>query len=93
MRNFIREAMFTPCALMLKDKNTEQTIKAFIINFSRMGALISTQYILSHKKYISLMYRNEKNELIRMLTYVVHSQKQDHYYISGLQFVGIEGRK
>lgn len=93
MRNFIREPMFAPCALKLKDKNTEQTIKAFMINFSRMGAMISTQYILSHRKYVSLMYRTEKNELIRMLTYVVHSKKQDHYYVSGLQFVGIEERK
>jgi hypothetical protein len=36
---------------------------------------------------------NEKNELVRMLTYVVHCKKQDHYYVSGLQFVGIESRK
>lgn len=85
--------MFATCALMLKDKNTEQKIKAFMINFSRMGAMISTQYILSHKKYISLTYRNEKNEMIYMLAYVVHSKKQDHYYVSGLQFVGIEARE
>jgi hypothetical protein len=89
MRNFERESMFSPCVLEANDKS----IKAFMINFSRMGAMITTQYMLTHKKYVSLMYRNEKNELVRMLTYVVHCKKQDHYYVSGLQFVGIESRK
>ncbi len=85
--------MFAPCALILKDQLPEPSIKAFMVNFSRMGTMVSTQNALSHKKYVSLLYRNEKNELIRMLTYVVHSKKQDHYYVSGLQFVGIEGRE
>lgn len=89
MRNFERETMFSPCALEADDKN----IKAFMINFSRMGAMITTQYMLTRKKYVSLMYRNEKNELVKMLTYVVHCKKQDHYFVSGLQFVGIESRE
>lgn len=88
MRNFIREQTFSPCALIVD----EQNVKAFMVNFSRMGAMITTQYMLSRKKYISILYRNEKNEAIRMLTYVVHSSKKDHYYVSGLQFVGIEAR-
>ena len=86
MRNFIREETFSPCAVVLDNKN----IKAFMVNFSRMGAMITTQYKLSPKKYVSLMYQNEKNEIVRMLTYVVHSSKKDHYFVSGLQFVGIE---
>lgn len=88
MRNFIREATFTPCAIAMD----EQNIKAFMVNFSRMGAMVTTQYILSKKKYVSLMYRNEKNEMVKMLTYVVHSYQKDHYFVSGLQFVGIESR-
>lgn len=63
-----------------------------MINFSRMGAMITTQYFLSRKKYISIMYQNDKNEMVRMLTYVVHSTPKEHYYVSGLQFVGIESR-
>lgn len=89
MRNFKRDSVFTPCALSFNTQN----IKAFMVNFSRMGAMITTQYQLSPKKYVSLIYLNEKNEQIRMLTYVVHSTKVDHYFLSGLQFVGIEEKK
>lgn len=88
MRNFVREQTFSPCAIQLGEAN----IKAFMINFSRMGAMITTQYVLANKKYISLLYRNEKNEMVRMITYVVHCTKKDHYFVSGLQFVGIESR-
>lgn len=88
MRNFVREQTFSPCAIQLGEVN----IKAFMINFSRMGAMITTQYVLANKKYIALLYRNEKNEMVRMLTYVVHCKKKDHYFVSGLQFVGIESR-
>jgi hypothetical protein len=88
MRNFKREKTFLPCALVIDRDN----IKAFMLDFSRMGAMISTQYSLQKKKYISLLYQNEKNETVRMLTYVVHCSRKDHYFISGLQFVGIESR-
>lgn len=88
MRNFTREQTFLPCAVQLGEVN----IKAFMVNFSRMGAMITTQYVLADKKYISLLYRNEKNEMVRMMTFVVHSTKKDHYFVSGLQFVGIESR-
>ena len=88
MRNFTREQTFLPCAV----EQGEVNIKAFMVNFSRMGAMITTQYVLVNKKYISLLYRNEKNEMIRMMTFVVHSTKKDHYFVSGLQFVGIESR-
>lgn len=88
MRNFERETIFAPCALIFDATN----IKAFMINFSRMGALVTTQYSLTRKKYVSLLYRNEKNEIVRMLTYVVHSTRKDHYFVSGLQFVGIESK-
>lgn len=73
---------------MLENEN----IKAFMINFSRMGAMVTTQYVLGSKKYLSLLYRNEKNEMVRMMTYVVHCTRKDHYFVSGLQFVGIESR-
>lgn len=88
MRNFQREQTFLPCAVQLGEIN----IKAFMVNFSRMGAMITTQYILADKKYISLLYRNQKNEMVRMMTFVVHSKKKDHYFVSGLQFIGIESR-
>lgn len=64
-----------------------------MLNFSRMGAMISTDYILEKKQYVSVMYQNEKNEMIRMLTYVVHSVKKGNQFYSGLQFVGLEERK
>lgn len=88
MRNFIREQTFLPCAILAN----ENSIKAFMVNFSRMGAMITTQYVLANKKYLSLLYRNEKNEMVQMMTFVVHCTKKDHYFVSGLQFVGIESR-
>lgn len=89
MRSFKREETDSPCAILY---NNEQ-LKGRIMNFSRMGALIITHTLLSRKKYLSLLYRNEKNEMVQMLTYVVHSsQKNGDYYIVGLQFVGIEGK-
>lgn len=89
MRNFKREPAHTICAVLVDNV----ICKASILNFSRMGAMIATDYLLNEKKYISLMYQNEKNEMIRMLTYVVHAFKKDKKYLIGLQFVGIEERR
>lgn len=88
MRNFERFSIHSACALLIGD----QVIKTAMVNFSRMGAAIRTGFRLAPKKYVSLVYRNEKNETIRMLTYVVHSTAEGDGYVIGLQFVGIEGR-
>lgn len=88
MRNFKRTSLHSACGLILDGT----VIKSFMVNFSRMGAAIATDFPLTPKKYLSLVYRNEKNETIRMLTYVVHSTREQDRYITGLQFVGIEGR-
>lgn len=86
MRSFKRDPTFSPCAIFIENIAS----KAYILNFSRMGMLISTDNIIAKKKYVSVMYRNEKNELLRMLTYVVHSSKRNNQFIAGLQFVGLE---
>ena len=89
MRKFDRQPTFSACALIFN----EQPIKAFMINFSRMGVMITTTVFLEPKKFISLVYQNEKNEFIQILTYVAHSNKSDKYYVAGLQFIGLEGRQ
>jgi glycerol-3-phosphate cytidylyltransferase-like family protein len=89
MRNFKREPTKVICGVLVDNV----ICKAYIQNFSRMGALITTDYLLNEKKYISIMYQNEKNEMIRMLTYVVHAFKKDKKYLIGLQFVGLEERR
>lgn len=88
MRKFKRVDLHAPCVLLLDGK----VVKSLMLNFSRMGAGIQTDFALPVKKYISLVYKNEKDESIRMLTYVTHSSFADGKYITGLQFVGIEGR-
>ena len=88
MRNFNRDQTSSPCSIQVE----EQDIKAFMTNFSRMGAMVNTQFVLSRKKYVLLLYQNEKNEIVRMLTYVVHCTKKESYFVSGLQFVGIQAR-
>lgn len=88
MRNFERTSMFSACAIYM-DKDP---LKAFIINFSRMGAMVTTQCNLKPKDFISLAYKNEKNQLVRILTYVVYCKEKSPYYVAGLQFVGIESK-
>lgn len=88
MRKFEREPVYSACALLFENQPT----KAFMINFSRMGAMITTSMLLTPKKFISLIYRNEKNEFVQILTYVAHSSKSDRYFVAGLQFIGIENR-
>lgn len=76
--------MKSSCGIVDNNKVTT----AFIVNFSRMGAAVSTQFQLEKKKYVEVMYQNEKNELVKMLTYVVHSVRKGNGFVSGLQFVG-----
>ena len=89
MRNFIREETNVTCALVINNV----VCKATMLNFSRMGAMIKTDCMLSKKNYVSLIYPNEKNEMIMMLTYVVHTFKKGQKYLIGLQFIGIEDRR
>lgn len=88
MRNFERVSVFSACALYI-DKDP---MKAFIINFSKMGAMVTTQRLIKPKDFISLAYRNEKNQLVRIMSYVVYCREKSPYFVAGLQFVGIESK-
>jgi hypothetical protein len=88
MRKFDREAVYSNCAVLLDG----QPVKAMMINFSRMGVMITTTMQLKPKRFISLVYRNEKNEFLQILTYVAHCSRSDRYFVAGLQFIGLEGR-
>ncbi len=88
-RNFERETTHITCGLKVEDR----IFRASMVNFSRMGALVSTPFEFSKGKFVSLAYQNEKNEIIQMLTYVVHAYKKQNHYYAGLQFVGIEARR
>jgi hypothetical protein len=63
-----------------------------MVNFSRMGALVQTQIYRMNKKYISIVYQNEKNEMIQMLCAIKHITEINKSYFYGLQFMGIENR-
>ena len=89
MRKFCREPLNTPC-LFLSDDISD---KAQMVNFSRMGALIQTTAIRINKKYISIVYQNEKSEIIQMLCAIKHITQKNNFYFYGLQFMGIESRK
>lgn len=67
--------------------------KANMVNFSRMGALVQTAHIRINKKYISIVYQNEKNEILQMLCAIKHITQKNKFYFYGLQFIGIESRK
>ena len=88
MRKFQREKLNTPC-LFTSDSIVDQ---AKMINFSRMGALVQTQIYRMNKKYISIVYQNEKNEMIQMLCAIKHITEINKLYFYGLQFMGIETR-
>lgn len=86
MRNFGREKINVACGLVIDNK----VFKVNMVNFSRMGALISSTLPLEKEQYVSLMYQNEKNEMIKMLTYVVRNVRHKNQFYTGLQFVGIQ---
>ncbi len=88
MRKFERENLNTPC-LFASDEIIDQ---AKMINFSRMGALVQTAVYRMNKKYISIVYQNEKNEMIQMLCAIKHITEKSGSYFYGLQFMGIETR-
>ncbi len=88
MRKFERENLNAPC-LFTSDEMVDQ---AKMINFSRMGALVQTAVYRMNKKYISIVYQNEKNEMIQMLCAIKHITEINKSYFYGLQFIGIETR-
>ena len=89
IRHFEREETQEPCAIIIENKR----ISALMQNFSRMGAKLLTAERLPLRQYVVLIYRTERNELVRMLAYVVHSSSRGNYFISGLHFIGVEGRQ
>lgn len=86
MRTFGREKTNLTCGIVINNK----VFKVNMLNFSRMGALISTTLPLEKSQYVSLMYQNEKNEMVRMLTFVVRNVKHKNQFYTGLQFVGLQ---
>ena len=86
MRNFGREKTNVTCGLVINNK----VFKVNMVNFSRMGALIATTLPLEKEQYVSLMYQNEKNQMIKILTYVVRNVRYKNQFYTGLQFVGVQ---
>ena len=87
-RNFEREKTQIVCGIKIDNR----IHRVSMVNFSRMGALVRLPYNTSAGKYISIAYQNEKNEIVQMLTYIVHIFQVKNTYFAGLQFVGIESR-
>lgn len=86
LRKFNREHLNSSC-LFESDGAVDQ---AMIVNYSRMGALVLTKSCRINKKFISLVYQNEKNQMIQMLCAIKHITEQSGSYFYGLQFIGIE---
>lgn len=88
-RRFQREVLNAQCLF----ESGAQIDQAQIINYSRMGALVQTQTLQIQKKYIFIVYQNEKNQLIRMLCAIKHITEKNGSFLYGLQFIGIEKRE
>ena len=86
LRKFQREKLNSQC-LFESDDLVDQ---AMIVNYFRMGALVLSQACRMNKKYISIVYQNEKNQMIQMLCAIKHITEQSGSYFYGLQFIGIE---
>ena len=88
MRKLPRYKRESICGIMIDNKVVQGSIE----NFSKMGALINTNLDLAKEKYVSIMYRNEKNEMLRILSLVVHSKRRGNVYQTGLFFINLESR-
>jgi c-di-GMP-binding flagellar brake protein YcgR len=86
LRQFQREQLNSQC-LFESDGCVDQ---ALIVNYSRMGALVLSQACRMNKKYVSIVYQNEKNQMIQMLCAIKHITEKSGKYLYGLQFIGIE---
>lgn len=86
LRKFHREQLNSQC-LFESESAVDQ---ALILNYSRMGALVLSQACRMNKKYISIVYQNEKNQMIQMLCAIKHITEKSGKYLYGLQFIGIE---
>lgn len=58
-----------------------------------MGALIKTKILFLNKKFISILYQNVKNEVLKISCAIRHIRKQDEEYFYSMQFIGIENRE
>ena len=68
-------------------------LKISIQDFSRMGIsfLCSKSYAIN--SFISILYQNENNQILKMKIYVKNtSRTKDYIYRIGAAFVGIESR-
>lgn len=86
LRKFQREELNSQC-LFESEGSVDQ---ALIVNYSRMGALVQSPTCRINKKYISIVYQNEKNQMIQMLCAIKHITEKSGKYLYGLQFIGIE---
>lgn len=88
-RRFPREKVCIPCYFY---PDVDTAVPSVMLDFSQMGALIKTKILFLNKKFISILYQNEKNEVLRISCAIRHVRKQDEEYFYGLQFISIEGR-
>jgi hypothetical protein len=87
MRNFDRYNISSQAVIILNTQNK----RVLIQDFSRMGVGFVSEDILKLKSFISLLYQNEKNQIIQMQSYVKHIRKlKNGLWFVGVQFVGIE---
>lgn len=86
MRSLKREVIQSACGIVSENR----VMYAAMLNFSQNGIMVASDFLLAKKKYVSVMYRNEKNQMVRLLTYVVHSERKGKRFFSGLLFVKTE---
>ena len=88
MRNYQREKTNLYCCLVIDNK----VIKAEMLDFSLKGACIRLDGAPRTDRYVSLVYQNEKNQWIEVISQVVRLAKGRFGYDVGLQFIGIRSR-
>lgn len=88
-RHFDRHKMSSNAVVVVNDKQH----RVLIQDFSRMGVGFVIDDIVHLEKFVSLLYQNENQQIIKMKSYVRHARKlKDGLFFVGVQFIGIESK-
>ena len=89
MRKFKRVSVDS-IGFAIDDKNHFQIA---IQDFSRMGISFTTSEHLANKKFVSIMYQNEINQIVHMKIYIKNiSKAANENFRIGALFVAVESR-
>ena len=89
MRKFLR----TPLSSFAILSDSEVNSRIVITDFSRMGIGFISKKAPKQNTFVSILYQNETNKLIKMKCFIKHVRMiADNQFAIGVQFVGIESK-